>query len=168
MKNEVLLKICDMIASGEISKEVYNKYLGDTPIGFMGKYEIEKFLIKEQNKNRDEWWEEDFHFLLEGMLHDATDKSLILERGLNYNDEEEIAKDYAHRINLWMTWGYGDIYPFEDFFSYVKDGDFIDYDGTGYFIDNETGEKVKTLRCNCDWLRENKPENSDYVMWFNK
>ena len=47
MKNEVLLKICDMIASGEIPKEVYNKYLGDTPIGFMRKYEIEKFLIKE-------------------------------------------------------------------------------------------------------------------------
>lgn len=166
MKNEVLLKICDMIASGEIPKEVYNKYLGDTPIGFMGKYEIEKFLIKEQNKNRGKWWEDDLRFLLQGLIRDSA--AHAVKHYIDYDNKERLAKEYAHRINLWMNYGYGSIYPFGDFFSYVKDGDFIDYDGTGYFIDNETGEKVKTLRCNCDWLRENKPENSDYVMWFNK
>ena len=54
MKNEVLLKICDMIASGEIPKEVYNKYLGDTPIGFMRKYEIEPKRLRFVHKNAKE------------------------------------------------------------------------------------------------------------------
>ena len=166
MKNEVLLKICDMIASGEIPKEVYNKYLGDTPIGFMRKYEIEKFLIKEQNKNRGKWWEDRLHFLLRGLIQNCA--AAAVEHYIDYNDKERLAKEYAHRINLWMVYGYGTILSFDEFYECVKTGSFIDYDGTGYFIDNETGEKVKPLRCNCDWLRKNKPENSDYVMWFNK
>lgn len=166
MKNEVLLKICDMIASGEIPKEVYNKYLGDTPIGFMRKYEIEKFLIKEQNKNRGKWWEDRLHFLLRGLIQNCA--AAAVEHYIDYNDKERLAKEYAHRINLWMVYGYGTILSFDEFYECVKAGLFIDYDGTGYFIDNETGEKVKTLRCNCDWLKTNKPENSDYVMWFNK
>ena len=67
-----------------------------------------------------------------------------------------------------MVYGYGTILSFDEFYECVKTGSFIDYDGTGYFIDNETGEKIKTLSCNCNWLKDNKPENSDYVMWFNK
>lgn len=166
MKNEVLLKICDMIASGEIPKEVYNKYLGDTPIGFMGKYEIEKFLVKEQNKNRDEWWEDRLHFLLRGLIQNCA--AAAVEHYIDYNDKERLAKEYAHRINLWMVYGYGTILSFDEFYECVKAGLFIDYDGTGYFIDNETGEKVKPLTCNYKWLKNNKPENSDYIMWFNK
>lgn len=57
-------------------------------------------------------------------------------------------------INLWMNYGYGNIYSFEDFYNYVKNGDFIDYDGTGRFIDNNTGENIKTIRCDCDWLEK--------------
>ena len=101
MKNEVLLKICDMIASGEIPKEVYNKYLGDTPIGFMKKYEIEKFLIKEQNKNRGKWWEDRLHFLLERLIQNCA--VYAVEHYIDYNDKERLAKEYAHRINLWMV-----------------------------------------------------------------
>ena len=166
MKNEVLLKICDMIASGEIPKEVYNKYLGDTPIGFMRKYEIEKFLIKEQNKNRGKWWEDRLHFLLRGLIQNCA--AAAVEHYIDYNDKERLAKEYAHRINLWMVYGYGTILSFDEFYECVKTGLFSDYDGTGYFIDNETGEKVKPLTCNYKWLKNNKPENSDYIMWFNK
>lgn len=166
MKNEVLRKICDMIDSGEIPEDVYNKYLGDTPIGFMSASEIENFLMKEQNRNRDKWWEDDLRFLLQGLIQDSV--AYAVEHDIDYRDEERMAKEYAHRINLWMCHGYGDILSFGEFYEFVKNGSFIDYDGQGQFIDNETGEKIKTLRCNCDWLKANKPENSDYIMWFNK
>lgn len=44
MINKTLHQICRMIASGEIPKEIYNKYLGDTPIGFMTPLEIIAYL----------------------------------------------------------------------------------------------------------------------------
>ncbi len=154
-----------MIASGEIPKDVYNKYLGDTPIGFMSAYEIENFLMKEQNRNRDKYWEEDLAWFLRRFIQDVAENTV--EHSIDYDDKRRLAKEYAHRINLWMCYGYGEIFSFEEFYKCVETGSFIDYDGTGCFIDNETGEEVKTLRCN-DWLKENKPENSDYIMWFNK
>lgn len=40
MRNKTLHQICRMIASGEIPSDVYNKYLGNTPIGFMTPLEI--------------------------------------------------------------------------------------------------------------------------------
>ena len=57
---------------------------------------------------------------------------------------------------------------FDEFYDYVECGGFIDYDGQGVFIDNTTAEEIKGVRCNCEWLKKNKPENSDYIMWFNK
>lgn len=48
MRNKTLHQICRMIASGEIPKEVYNKYLGDTPIGFMTPLEIMAHLNSSQ------------------------------------------------------------------------------------------------------------------------
>ena len=66
-----------------------------------------------------------------------------------------------------MSLNYGCVYSFDNFYSSVKCKCFIDYDGIGYFIDND-GNKVKPVRCNCDWLMNNKPENSNYILWFNR
>lgn len=114
-----------------------------------------------------QFWEEDLAFILEELIEKA--------RSINYNDSvekyhqtEDLAKEYAHMINLWSIDGYGDIYSFDDFSDCVECGGFIDYDGQGIFIDNNTGERLKAVRCNVDWLKKNKPENSDYIMWFNR
>ncbi len=40
-----LKQICKMISSGEIPKEVYDKYLSETRIGFMSEEDLEEFLI---------------------------------------------------------------------------------------------------------------------------
>lgn len=49
-KNKTIMKISNMIASGEIPKEVYDKYLSDCPIGFMDKNTLYNYLI-EGNKD---------------------------------------------------------------------------------------------------------------------
>ena len=43
----VIDNICEMIASGEIPNEVYDKYLANTKIGFMRAFEVKEFLLKE-------------------------------------------------------------------------------------------------------------------------
>lgn len=44
-KNKTIRQISDMISSGEIPKEVYNKYLNDCPIGFMDNNTLYNYLI---------------------------------------------------------------------------------------------------------------------------
>jgi len=44
---EVLIQIAKMIASGEIPNEVYDKYLSETPIGFMPEEDLIKYLTKD-------------------------------------------------------------------------------------------------------------------------
>lgn len=86
----------------------------------------------------------------------------------DYNLHENTCKEFAHRINLWIKAGcIGNIYSFDEFYSIVKTGGFIDYDGSGEFID-EDGNKIAHIHCNCDWLVNNKPDNCNYVMWYNK
>ena len=51
-------------------------------------------------------------------------------------------------------------YSFEEFLEYVRDGSFIDYDGIGYFVLNDTGDKLNQISCNVDWLNKYKPENT--------
>lgn len=43
--NEVLTCIAKMISSGEIPKDVYDKYLSKCPIGFMNETELTEYLI---------------------------------------------------------------------------------------------------------------------------
>lgn len=48
-KEDTLKQICKMISSGDIPKEVYDKYLSKTSLGFMNYKELYDFL-NEQNK----------------------------------------------------------------------------------------------------------------------
>ena len=43
-KEETIKKIAKMIASGEIPKEVYDKYLSECPIGFMSEKDLINYL----------------------------------------------------------------------------------------------------------------------------
>ena len=118
------------------------------------------------NEIHNKFWEQDLSWVLQHLIWKA--KEIDYNDISHYDKEDNLAKEYAHRINLWMNWGYGDIYSFDEFLEYVRTGSFIDYDGTGYFINNDTGEKLKTISCNIDWLNKHRPENSDYIMWFNR
>ena len=42
-KKETLKQICKMISSGDIPKEIYNKCLSNTPVGFMNYKELCNF-----------------------------------------------------------------------------------------------------------------------------
>lgn len=119
--------------------------------------EVENELIGAKKSLRSKWWEDDLAWILEHMISQVEDIN-----------NDELIQDYAHRINLWMNYGYGDIYSFDEFLEYVRTGSFIDYDGSGAFVDNITGKEIKDVRCNVEWLKKHKPENSDYIMWFNK
>lgn len=49
-RDETLSQIVKMIVSGEIPKEIYNKYLSMTPIGFMNYDELLSYLNKDKTE----------------------------------------------------------------------------------------------------------------------
>lgn len=51
-KEETLKQICKMIASGEIPKQIYDKYLSDTPIGFMNSNDLFEYLENQELKKQ--------------------------------------------------------------------------------------------------------------------
>lgn len=116
---------------------------------------------------KDKYWEKDLSFILKDMLNVAETK-LTGNSVDDFEIKKDIAEKYAHMINLWGHTGYGDIMPFYDFVQCVECGYISDYDGCGEFIHNDTGDGLGDVECDVEWLNKNKPENSDYVMWYNK
>jgi len=65
---------------------------------------------------------------------------------------------------------FADIYTFEDFLELVKDGSFIDYDGTGYLAKkNADGVMMEyfDIFCDEDWLNRNHYDFT-HICWYNK
>lgn len=62
--------------------------------------------------------------------------------------------------------GYGDVFLIDDLIEEVKNGYFINYDGSGYFGD-WTGETDEMIDCNVKWLEENRKDYL-FVFWYNK
>lgn len=52
-KEETLKQICKMISSGDIPKEIYNKYLSNTLVGFMNYKELCDFFGIGDNNVKD-------------------------------------------------------------------------------------------------------------------
>ena len=50
-KEDTIKQICKMISSGDIPKEVYDKYLSKTSLGFMNYKELYDFFNEQNNKN---------------------------------------------------------------------------------------------------------------------
>ena len=63
--------------------------------------------------------------------------------------------------------GYGDIFLIDDFIENVEEGYFIDYDGSGCWVD-DAGNRLGHIICDTKWLRENQPADAKFVAWFNK
>lgn len=83
----------------------------------------------------------------------------------NYN--EDPYKQAAHAMLITAKIGYGDCYPIDIFIENVETGNFIDYDGSGFWVDSE-GNKINRIICNVEWLENNQPENAKFIMWYNK
>lgn len=68
--------------------------------------------------------------------------------------------------------GYGEVFLIDDFIEEVKNGNFINYDGIGFFGD-WNGEVHRGLynkdriNCNVKWLKENRKDYL-FIFWYNK
>ena len=102
-------------------------------------------------------------------LRNFTDKIIDWEETSfwerDYN--EDPYKQAAHAMLITTKIGFGDCYPIDTFIEEVKDGSFIDYDGSGFWVDSE-GNEISSIRCNAEWLKQNKPENAKFIIWYNK
>lgn len=47
----VIEQIAKMISSGEIPNEVYDKYLGNCPIGFMNENDLKLYLLENEKED---------------------------------------------------------------------------------------------------------------------
>lgn len=88
-----------------------------------------------------------------------------LERHEHETDDPYVLMAYAALITLKS--GCGECFAIEDFIEAVDDGGFIDYDGTGHWVDLD-GTDLGYIRCEADWLRKHQPENAAFIMWYNK
>lgn len=88
MKEEVLKQICKMIASGEIPKEVYDKYLSKCPIGFMKEEELFRYLTQlEINWEKLKKWLENLKIYYKSMINKY-----------DYSDEDKVVKDILNKM----------------------------------------------------------------------
>ena len=64
---------------------------------------------------------------------------------------------------------YGDVIEIDEWYEYVKDGDFIDYDGCGNFAkDGLMTESFCDRVCSLSAIRQAKEQGATHVAWFNK
>lgn len=60
---------------------------------------------------------------------------------------------------------YGYAFGAKEFYEYIVDGDFLPYDGSGYFHD---GEKKTDLRIWDDSVTEEDFHKYPYIIWYNR
>lgn len=51
---------------------------------------------------------------------------------------------------------------------YCPFGELHSYDSGGMFVDNDTLLTTDFTRCDLEWLKKHKPDNCDYIIWYNK
>lgn len=86
---------------------------------------------------------------------------------VKYSKEyEKLRELYAQAIRIQCRQNYGYVMTIDDFVENVEDGYFIDYDGSGVFLDSE-GKRHEYIRCNAKWLKTHQNDYK-YVLWFNK
>lgn len=90
-------------------------------------------------------------------------KSYSLNTAATQADIEECAEI----IYIVTKNGFGDCYNINEFTELVEDSSFMDYDGHGYWCD-EDGNQLGYIHCDVAWLKANKPEKAKYILWYNK
>ena len=108
-----------------------------------------------------------------GVLMDsyATNLQIIQERPFvgyeRYVQKDKLKATYLKAIELTIKDDCGLIMPIDMCIEWVKDGSIIDYDGTGYLLDNE-GTRLRYMRCDISFLHTAKEEGAAFVAWYNK
>ena len=84
-----------------------------------------------------------------------------------YDKKEELGKKYAQMTRLAFSidrLAFSYLTTAENFTAQIKDGSFVSYDGTGYYLDwdgNELGH--------INWRNPDKwPDKAVFVAWYNK
>lgn len=115
--------------------------------------------------NINDWLIEDTAFTLKNF----SQKFIEWERIPSW--ERDDSKDpyimAANAMLIVIKKGFGDCFAIDDFIKNVECGGFIDYDGSGRWVDKE-GNDLGYIRCDVEWLKQNKPENAEFIMWYNK
>ena len=85
----------------------------------------------------------------------------------SYDERRKLEDIYAQAIILNVKYGFGLFYPIDDFIEEVRDGSYIDWDGTAVLLDAD-GNRIRYGRCNVRFLEDAKADGAVYVAWFNK
>lgn len=84
-----------------------------------------------------------------------------------YDLQKQLEDKYIQMARLAFSkpaLSFGEILTIEIFVQYQKDGSFISYDGSGYYLDWE-GNELGGI----NWSDYNKyPEGTVFVVWYNK
>lgn len=83
-----------------------------------------------------------------------------------WDKEQEIDEIYAKAMQLQCKKSFGGIYYLEDFIEEVYGWGVCDYDGSGWFI-NDDGEQIEGIICDVNWLNKHSGEY-EYIVWYNK
>ena len=83
-----------------------------------------------------------------------------------YSEQEETLVLFSAAMRLLFKDGIADVFTVDNFIRSVERGSFNDYDGIGCFSAID-GEKQKEIRCDADWLKENRADYP-FVLWYNK
>lgn len=89
------------------------------------------------------------------------------EQASSLSEQDDIDKIYSKAIQLQCDVNnYGDIFTLDDFIDCVDNFSICDYDGSGYFI-NDDGERVGAIKCDVKWLEKHSGD-CKYIVWYNK
>lgn len=91
---------------------------------------------------------------------------------MNWKSRIESKKDdpyviAARAVLIVAKKGYGECFMIDDFIRNVESGLFINSDGHGDWVD-WYGNKIGSIQCDTNWLKNNKPEKANFIMWYNK
>ena len=82
------------------------------------------------------------------------------------SEYDELKELYAQAIRVQCKMLYGFVMTVDDFIDSVKNGYYIDYDGTGCFADFN-GKQYEHVYCDERWLKAHRKDYS-FVFWYNK
>lgn len=84
-----------------------------------------------------------------------------------YDSVYDLATDAAHAIQLTVKHDLGMVMPLPMALQWVTQEYITDYDGTGYFLD-ENGDRLTGMCCSKAALKRAQKNGACFVEWFNK
>lgn len=89
------------------------------------------------------------------------------DRNDSYDKADNIKHLYSRAISLTVG-NIGLVYPIDDFIACVKDGSYIDWDGSAHGLDFDGNELDIPVYCNVNVLKQAKEKGAVFIEWCNK